>query len=71
MEGVEGTEVYPRIWRSRSPSNSILIAHAADLSVREIHLDHILGFCKSTAGKRSQIVFRKFNECVPDPRTGG
>ena len=25
----------------------------------------------TTGGKRSRIVFRKFNECVPDPRVGG
>jgi len=24
---------------------------------------------ETTGGKRSRIVFRKFNECVPDPRT--
>jgi ATP-dependent exoDNAse (exonuclease V) alpha subunit len=25
---------------------------------------------EAAAGKRSRIVFRKFNKCVPDPRTG-
>jgi hypothetical protein len=44
---------------SSGPSNSILIAHAADLSVREIYLDHIFRCTIRRCTIRARLIPRK------------
>ena len=60
--------------RLRLPSPDPYSDHVANASIlHEVSLDLNCGLLQgeTTGGKRSRIVFRKFNECVPDPRTPG